>query len=204
MGAGRTIVLSLLFTAMIAGASAQTITSKSYSYFTINGKTAAELDRELSRRGPMMNSTGMRHPGGTQMKFDGSVTYEGKTGSCGVKSAVIRLHTKLILPRWTNRGRADEALATIWDTLSRDIKRHEERHAEIARQHARKLELALVGLRPRKTCPQMESAVADMTDKMLAAHDADQQRFDRVEAASFERRMERMLRFKVDAMKNGG
>ena len=31
-------------------------------------------------------------------------------------------------------------MALLWDTLAADIKRHEERHAEIARNHARKPE----------------------------------------------------------------
>ncbi|MAY63024.1 MAG: peptidase [Rhizobiales bacterium] len=181
---------------------AETLISKSYQYFNIGGRTAGDLDRELSRNGPQASGTEMRHPGATQMKFSGTISYQQLSGGrCKVKSAQIKLHTKLILPRWTNRRRADHDVALIWDTLSRDIKRHEERHAEIARQYARKLEKALVGLYPRRSCKAMEAAANKESDKVLKKHDKAQMAFDRAESASFERRMTRMLQFKLDKMK---
>ena len=71
------------------------------------------------------------------------------------------------------------------------------RHAEIARQYARKLETTLEALHPERTCQQMEARVDATSKRIIEEHAADQQRFDRVEAASFERRMLRMLRFKA-------
>lgn len=181
---------------------AETIISKSYEYFNIGGRTADDLDRELARRGPTATDSDMRHPGATRMKFSGTITYQQlSSGRCKVKNARIKLDTKLILPRWTNRKRAERDVVLIWDTLERDIKRHEERHAEIARQYARKLEKALEGLYPRRDCKQMEAAANAESDKILKEHDKDQQRFDRVESISFERRMTRMLQFKLDKLK---
>lgn len=200
----RTWLLGLILTFAVSHGSlgyAETEISKSYKYFTINGTTAADLDRELSRRGPKSSSTNSRHPGATQMKFSGTIKYRTlKNGRCKVDSAHIKLHTKLILPRWTNRKRAERHVAMIWDTLSRDIKRHEERHAEIARQYARKLEKSLLALYPRRNCDEMEQVANSESDKILARHDSAQNSFDRSEAASFERRMTRMLRFKVEKM----
>ena len=180
---------------------AETVFSKSYQYFRISGSTAADLDAELSRRGPKASDSNLRHPGATQMKFSGSYKYqELRNGRCKVKSAHIKLHTKLILPRWTNRSRANQDVALIWDTLSRDIKRHEERHAEIARQFARKLEKSLIALYPRSSCEEMEAIASQESEKILAKHDKAQKSFDRTESASFDRRMTRMLRFKIQKM----
>ena len=47
----------------------------------------------------------------------------------------------------------------------------------------------------------MEAAANAESDKILKEHDKDQQRFDRVESISFERRMTRMLQFKLDKLK---
>jgi Predicted secreted Zn-dependent protease len=201
MRAGRIAVAFIALAGLALPAAAETIVSKSYSYFNIGGHTAKELDAELSRRGPQMKSTGSRHPGATQMKFSGDVTYEIRGGRCRVKDARVKLQTKIILPRWTGRKRADEGLVLIWDTLSRDIKRHEERHAEIARQHARKLEGSLLALPARETCEEVQAEVSKQSDKLLVEHDRAQSAFDRAEAASFERRMMRMLKFRVDAMR---
>lgn len=183
---------------------ADPLISKTYSYFSIRGSTGAELEQALTLHGPVLTHTGIRHPGATKVKLGGSVKYESSPGDCRVIEAVVKLETHLTLPRWTNREAANKDTRLIWDTLAADIKRHEERHAEIARQHARKLEQALLNLRSAKTCKTMEARVNATTKSIIEKHAADQARFDRVEAASFERRMLRMLRFKVEKRKNSG
>ncbi len=47
-----------------------TIVRKTYSYFfSIGGKTAADLDQQLSKHGPLTRNTGARHPGATEIKI---------------------------------------------------------------------------------------------------------------------------------------
>jgi predicted secreted Zn-dependent protease len=172
---------------------AETITSKSFAYFSVGGRTAAELDAELSKRGPVMKQSGSRHPGATKIKWGGSVTYVRRGSRCAVGEAEVTLSTQIILPRWKNRRKATASLALIWDTLSSDIKRHEERHAEIARSHARDLERKLKSLRPEADCERMQARVDRTTADAVTAHDADQARFDRVESKNFNDRMMRLL-----------
>ena len=184
-----------------ATASAEPVITKTYSYFRIGGRTADDLDRELDRRGPLTHSTGHRHPGATEIKFGGDVTYVEKGGQCSVGGTRVTLRTHVILPRWSNRRRADADLGFIWDTLSADIKRHEERHAEIARNRARQLERSLLALRPQKTCDALEAQVANTTKALLESHDEEQAQFDRVEAANFDARMMRLLQYKLKQKK---
>lgn len=172
---------------------AETVFNKKITYFQIGGRTAEELDRELERRGPYASATGARHPGATRIKFGGDITYVEHPGRCAVQAARVTVSAHIILPRWSNRKRAPNSLGLIWDTLSRDIKRHEERHAEIAKQHAQALEKSLVAMRARKTCEEVQKAVDKMTEEAVNTHDRDQMRFDRAEAVNFERRMIRML-----------
>lgn len=199
---GTTVtVLTLLCASAVAVASAPLI-KKTYSYFNISGLTGADLERELSKHGPMLAETGIRHPGATKIKLGGSVDYRNSDGRCRVLDAKVTLETHLTLPRWTDRNRANRETVLVWDTLSSDIKRHEERHAEIARQYARKLEKTLEALYPERNCQRMEAKVDATSKRIIEEHAADQQRFDRVEAASFERRMLRMLRFKEAKQNN--
>ncbi|PWW04429.1 putative secreted Zn-dependent protease [Hoeflea marina] len=204
MGLRHRFVIGLCLAVLPAQAGADMISNKSYSYFTIGGKTAGELDRELSRSGPFMKETGLHHPGATKMKFTAAVTYESTANRCRVKSARISVDTRIILPKWKHRRQATRSLGVIWDTLSRDIKRHEERHAEIARQYARKIDAALLRLPARDGCDALRAEVNKASERILKAHYAEQASFDRAEAASFERRMSRMLRFKAEAMAGGG
>jgi predicted secreted Zn-dependent protease len=188
---------ALLLCVIPAAASAEPVITKTYSYFRIGGRTADDLDRELDRRGPLTHTTGHRHPGATEIKFGGDVTYVEKGGRCAIGSTHVTLRTHVILPRWTNRYRAPADLGFIWDTLSMDIKRHEERHAEIARTHARLLERTLLELRPERSCELLEKRVAETTKALLEGHDLQQARFDQVEAANFDARMMRLLQYRL-------
>lgn len=196
----RLMALAALAGLALQPARAETIASKSFAYFSIGGRTAAELDAELSKRGPMMKQSGSRHPGATRIKWGGSVTYVRRGNRCAVGEARVTLSTQIILPRWKNRKRATPSLALIWDTLSRDIKRHEERHAEIARNHARNLERTLKTLRPEADCERMQARVDRATADAVTRHDADQARFDRIESKNFNDRMMRLL---THRLKNG-
>lgn len=183
-------------------AHADPVITKTYSYFRIGGRTAEELDKALERHGPLTKTSGHRHPGATEIKFGGEVTYVEKGGRCSVGGAKVTLRTHIILPRWSNGGKASADLRFIWGTLSSDIKRHEERHAEIARNHARMLERELLDLPSRRTCDDVEALVTETTHRVLSEHDQQQLRFDQVEAANFDARMTRLLKYRIDQRQN--
>jgi predicted secreted Zn-dependent protease len=191
----------LVLTGSMTRLSAETMFHKTTVYFSIGGKTAEDLDREMLRRGPVSKITGRRHPGATQINFAGSATFVGKNGHCVIGGAKVSLTTKILLPRWANRRKADRHMALIWDTLSADIKRHEERHAEIARGHAKALEKAILALPPASNCDQLKAKVNSLSQLAMVEHDRDQQQFDRIESANFENRMARLLKYRVEARK---
>ncbi|MBX9469082.1 MAG: DUF922 domain-containing protein [Rhizobium sp.] len=183
-------------------ASADVVVQKSITYFQIGGRTATDLDAELSRKGPFTQASGIRHPGATQIRFGGDLTYTSRGDRCAIEDVTVTVETKLILPRWKNRKRATQDMATLWDALSSDITRHEERHAEIARQHAKMLEQRLLKLRPTRDCETLQDRVSEVTDEVTVAHDEAQMRFDRVEAKNFQDRMSRILRHRQEIREN--
>lgn len=197
----RPLVLLLSMTAMAAPSHGETVTNKTFSYFSVGGRTASELDDELNKRGPQMKNTGSRHPGATKIRFGGSVSYVRRGNKCYVGNAKVTVSTNIILPRWKYRRSASKSLGLIWDTLSADIKRHEERHAEIARNHARELERELKALRPDYDCAKLQAKVDRTTAAVIEAHDKDQARFDRVESYNFNERMLRLLTYRLDRAK---
>jgi predicted secreted Zn-dependent protease len=174
-------------------AAAAVIATRSYSYFTIKGKTADQLDQQLSTNGPTASGSSARHPGATKIRFGGDATYVQTGGRCRVASAKVTVHTQIILPRWANRRGASKQLSMIWDALSSDIKRHEERHAAIARNQARVMEKQILALPPQGNCERMQELVTDVSTRGIEEHDRLQARFDRIEAVNFQNRMIRLL-----------
>lgn len=195
----KTVLVTLAVSTVALPAVGETIISKSITYFSIGGRTASDLDREMSRRGPLSQTTGRRHPGATRIKFNGSATFIGRDGRCYIGGAKVSLSTKLMLPRWSNRRKATKEMALLWDTLASDIKRHEERHAEIARTHARQLEKTILALPSARDCPTLKAKVNRVSQEAMIDHDKDQLRFDRIESVNFENRMIRLLRNRIAA-----
>lgn len=192
----KTLILATLTPVAILFAgnvTAETQVTKSISYFSIVGKTAEELDAALAEHGPEDAQSGIKHLGITKISFGGDITYATAERSCAIEKVNVTLSTEIKLPRWKDRRRAAPELAIAWDALSSDIKRHEARHAEIARQHAKKLDESLMRLRPEKSCERLKQRISAVTQTIMDEHDADQSRFDRVESHNFDDRLERII-----------
>ena len=99
-GAGFGILsAALAILAVVESATADTIVHKKTTYFSIGGKTASDLDREMLKRGPVSSVTGRRHPGATRIQFSGHATFIGKKGRCVIGGAKVTLSTRIMLPR---------------------------------------------------------------------------------------------------------
>ncbi|MEO5322702.1 DUF922 domain-containing protein [Mesorhizobium sp. CC13] len=177
--------------------------SKSYSYFTITGKTLDEIESQLMTRGPEVKSTGGRHPGATQMEFTTRIGYSEVKGGCAIVSAHVTVKAKVILPRWRQSGKTAQEVRLIWDTLSADIKRHEESHVVIAKNHARELEQALRVIGKNKTCQAAAAEAKATSERILSRHDRAQAEFDRIEGINFESRIMRLLRYRLERIDAG-
>lgn len=188
--------------AMSAPPASAASVSKTYSYFTIGGATLEEIETELNTRGPHVNSTGRRHPGATQMEFTTRLGYTTTDKGCRITKVQVTVGAKVILPRWRHRSTANGDTALVWDTLSADIKRHEESHVSIAKNHARELEDQLKTIGRQKDCKTAAAKAKAITDQVLARHDAAQDRFDRIEGINFESRLLRLLQYRIGNASN--
>lgn len=202
LGMKTPLLCALLLAATSIPAGAANLV-KTYSYFAVGGRTLDDIEAQLSKHGPQVKSTGSRHPGATQMAFTTRISYARQSGSCRIADAVVTLKVKVILPQWRRPRKADADVRLFWDTLSADIRRHEDRHVEIAKNHARELEDALKATYPQKDCDAAKAKAAGITAAILARHDRAQLRFDRVESVNFESRILRLLRYRMQRIDNG-
>ena len=176
---------------------------KTYDYFTVRGGTYDELQNQLSKHGPMLKSTGSRHPGITRMTFKTYIGYAESAGSCRIATAKVVVRATVILPRWKPPRKAPADLRLFWDTLSADIKRHEDRHVEIAKTYAGKLEKALTATYGYGDCNAAAEDARRITARVFAERDRAQNDFDRVELVNFESRIVRLLRYRLQQMADG-
>jgi predicted secreted Zn-dependent protease len=198
----KLIIALLLLAGLVSPAGAASV-ARTYNYFSIGGTTLEEIQAELDLRGPKVKTTGRRHPGATQMEFTSRVGYANGTRGCSIVKATVSVKAKIILPRWRRPSGADKDTRLLWDTLAADIKRHEESHVSIAKNHARELEGALLRIGRQPDCKSSQAMVREITRKILAKHDRAQVQFDRAEGVNFERRIVRLLRYRMQRIANG-
>ena len=167
---------------------------KTVSYYTLSGTTPEQLDKGLAHKGPYLKSTGSHHPGATTISFDPRLKLVQDGRYCKVASVSVDVHAKMSLPRWKQRRTTKSIeMALVWDTLSRDIQRHEESHIVIARAHASQIERAVKSLPYRTDCNLLKEDIEKTTYKILANHENAQKEFDRAEAVNFEHRFINLL-----------
>lgn len=196
----KTAICAAAFLASTVLPAQSATVSKTYSYFSIGGSTLEEIQNELAERGPQLKSTGQRHPGATQMEFTSRLTYAEKDGRCRIADAKVNMRAKVMLPRWKPRSKADGDVRLIWETLSSDIKRHEESHIVIAKNYARELEQSLKAIGRQKSCAAVAAKAQEVQTAVLARHDAAQDRFDKIEGMNFEKRILSLLQYRLQRM----
>ena len=120
----KKILLTVLAVASLSLPAAAVSLSKTYSYFSVSGRTLEEIETDLDRKGPRVRGTGgRRHPSATQIEFTTRITYAEGNRGCVIAKASVSVKTKTILPRWRLRATADDGTRLVWDTLLADIKR---------------------------------------------------------------------------------
>lgn len=175
---------------------------KNINYYTISGTTPTQLDKALTRKGPYVKNTGMHHPGATTISFKPQLKLIKQGDYCKVATVQVDVYAKMSLPRWKQRATTKSVeMALIWDTLSRDIKRHEESHIVIARAHASKIEQAVRQLPAQRECDTLRKNIEQTSAEILQSHEDAQKHFDKVEAINFEQRFTNLLKTRIKQLK---
>jgi predicted secreted Zn-dependent protease len=120
------IAASLLVASVIAiaplSAVAQPTVSATTGYYEIQGRSAAQLKKQMARRGPK--------------GFWAYTTWHVRwTGDCRVS-----LEVSYTFPRWTNRDGASASLRQRWDRMITNLMLHERGHEQNGRNAAREID----------------------------------------------------------------
>lgn len=194
------VLLSSVLVPLCSAAELRAATvEKTYRYYKVRGASLEEIEQDVRRRGPKLES-GVRHPGATSLEFKANVSYAERPGRCWVDGATVTVKAEVTLPRWVGNRKADPDTRLIWQTLEMDIKRHEEFHVTIAKNHAFALERTLTELQRYSSCERAKAATQETIDNVLKRHDREQEKFDRVESANFSDRLARLVRSRAQQM----
>jgi len=172
-------ITSLIFVS--DGAWAKVRIKESNKYYSVRGKSAATVYKQMAKRGPRIR--GLKHVIAStefNMKID-RVKIKTRGKRCYVKSVRIAVKLKYTYPRWQNLKKASKGDQRRWKAYISEIVRHEKRHGAIAKKYAKDAERIILKAsgRTSRKCSGMVARVKRDTNKLKRKYIRDQDAFDR-------------------------
>ena len=172
-------VLSALAATLLLGAKAggaeDTPRVETYEVY---GSTFNELLASLAANGPLVERTGQRHFGVTEIGFRPSWTFKPLANGCQIVQAKVGIELTITLPRWGDRATADPDLRRRWDELRSDIVAHENAHAEIALDYLERMRAALNRPTRASNCDTLHATLTGRAQDLVERHRNAQRAFD--------------------------
>jgi predicted secreted Zn-dependent protease len=141
----------------------------------VSGSTAKELRQSLDR-----NRSAGESPfgdGHTLWKVRWSYWYS--TGEqCALATLATTVEITITLPRWSPATTPPPDLAARWDAYLRDLRRHEQGHADVGRDAGRAVDRRLRELGPFTDCPQLEAAIQKAGDATILEYSRKDSAYD--------------------------
>jgi len=167
----------ILLAASVSACQSLTESQVSVDYYQIKGNSTAVLDREIRRKGPIIDG-GHHAVAVARIKMVPSMEFDRKGRICTVTKAKVAVRAKVTLPAWSGRKTASKKLGAAWDNIERYTRAHESVHVAIAFRFARDIELQLLDIKPQSNCQATRRIAHNIIDDTLAAHDVAQKQFD--------------------------
>lgn len=172
----RSAVL-ILIAGVVSGCQSVNKSQVSVDYYQISGNSTAVLDREIRRKGPVIEG-GHHAVAVARIKMIPNVEFSFKAGLCSITKAKVAVRAKVTLPAWSGRKTASKKLGQAWDNIDRYTRAHESVHVAIAFRFAQDIEAQLLASKPQANCQAARHLGQKIIDETLAAHDVAQKQFD--------------------------
>lgn len=153
-----------------------------YSGYAVRGINPADIWSDIVRRGPHQRERGLYAQAEAQVRFDWNANYASSREGCRVQAAVVSVDVNIVLPSWVDEGRASPALRTAWSRYIAEVRRHEERHKDIAVAAAREMERAIRAAPPQRSCADVQRYIAAQIHQVRQKERGQQLQFDRTAA----------------------
>jgi predicted secreted Zn-dependent protease len=159
---------------------ARTTSKTVTTYYSVSGKSAAGLYRQMISRGPHVS--GSRAFAATSARQSYRGDFSRRKGRCRIRKFRILMRFKISLPRLTSKRGLSRATWRQWMQFSKFVKRHENRHRTIWLGCARRADRAVAKISAascsaaEKRVEKIFRVIARRCDKLHDAFDKSEQR----------------------------
>ena len=192
----RLLIVMVATIATAEYALARVVVKERTRYYTVSGKTGAQLLASIRRRGS--RGAGARHAIATTRIAMSVQTRQVVRGSrCVYAGTTVVLNLTYSYPRWANQRGASPRVRQAWKRFLGRVQAHERRHGAIAKRYAARVDQELRRTRRsvRNGCRDTGNRQSRRFARLAAQHERQHIAFDRREARAGARvrRLQRAL-----------
>jgi predicted secreted Zn-dependent protease len=155
---GTVAAAQVLGVAVLLGISAATpvvaepLVKRQVVYYDVSGRTPQEIRSDLNRVRPTDEITGKRHDGFTDWNVRWTYRYRNVGQDCAIARVAVTVTVTIKLPRLKPDAGTPPGVTRSFTDYVQKLSAHEEGHAEIAIETARRIEKAILDTQPQPTC----------------------------------------------------
>lgn len=170
----------MLLLAIIGGGSALAIVkvSQNIEYYSIKGNTASELREQMRLLGPR-DYEGVKRWYLVKWQVKWHYKYRYTTKNCRVTSTDNILLRWDTLPVWTDQSQASATLRKSWESLMSAMRAEGDELARFGETATNDIDAAIRGMKPHKTCAELERDVRALVDSITQRYDQEEAEFVR-------------------------
>jgi len=135
-------------------------------YYTVHGRTAQEIRRDLNKHG-VRSSDGKTYDAHTRWYVQWRFDFRNEGSRCALRGVRTSVDVTYTLPRWVDGAKAPEELWNQWQRYMRNLKTHEDGHRDIGVAAAEEIDKALNGLEPAANCREAESKANALAQNII-------------------------------------
>jgi predicted secreted Zn-dependent protease len=147
-------------------------------YYEITGSSVKELRKQMNKFG-VREQDGKRFDARTEWLVHWTYMFHRAGMVCMIGGVKATLDIKYLMPKWTNASSASEKLQEKWNRYYAALQKHEEGHAEIARQAADEIEKSLGKMRGGANCPGLGEEANKIGNAILDDYRKKEKDYDR-------------------------
>jgi predicted secreted Zn-dependent protease len=160
--------IAALWLVVLAGsAAAEPLVKRTIAYYDVTGVTAPEIRADLDRLRPTDTVTKRRRDSATRWRVKWTYRYRNVGQDCAIARISVTVDVTITLPRLAADASRPVELTRAFEEFTAKLMLHEEGHAQNGIDIAKRIEAAILGMKPHPTCDALGRAANALGQSLI-------------------------------------
>jgi predicted secreted Zn-dependent protease len=158
---------TLWLAALASSAAAEPLVKRNTAYYDVVGATARDIRAELDRLRPTDAITKRRRDSTTGWHVKWTYRYRNVGQDCAIARIAVTVDVTVTLPRLAADASRPAELTRAFEEFTAKLLLHEEGHVQNGVDIAKRIEAAILGMKPHPTCDALGRAANALAQSLV-------------------------------------